>query len=111
MAIDRSKFLATRMAHLAPGFYTERDGGNWYVLTPDGEPHHERLAEDFADRDDARRLVCFLAGDPAPEGWAMKRRTKSYAELTRAGETVALVWLDGIERRFPEMLSRLEWRA
>lgn len=70
MAVDRSKFLQARMAVVAPGYYTEQDGGRWYVVTPD---HSDRVGEEFADRDNARRFMCWLAGDPMPEGWTLRR--------------------------------------
>jgi hypothetical protein len=68
--MDISNFLSARMQHLAPGVYTERDGGRWYIVTPD---HGDRLGEEFKDRDDARRFVCWLAGDPLPQGWTFTR--------------------------------------
>jgi hypothetical protein len=58
--------LLERMKTVAPGHYTERDGGLWYIVVPS---HDERLGEDFADRDHARQFVCWLAGDQLPHGW------------------------------------------
>lgn len=108
MASDsRNIGVQARMIRLAPGFYTERDGGLWYVLTPS----HDRLGEDFHEREDARRFVCFLAGEPAPEGWALARRTKSYCELTGVTRGPAILWLAEIEKSFPGSLSRLNWEG
>lgn len=45
--------LAARVKQAAPGFYTERDGGDWYIVTPG---HGDRIGEDFRNRDDARRF-------------------------------------------------------
>jgi hypothetical protein len=46
--------LLERVQTLAPGFYTERDGGDWYIVTPD---HCERIGEDFVSRDEARQAL------------------------------------------------------
>ena len=91
-----------RMKQLAPGYYTERDGGLWYVLTPD----HDRIAEDFRDRDHARQFVCWLACDPLPEGWIVEPHAGgriSY-DLTLPNQySPATIWTRPVCERFPAM--------
>lgn len=105
MGVDSSKFLSARMQHLAPGFYTERDGGRWYIVTPS---HEDRIGEGFDDRDDARRLVCALAGDPFPEGWYLLNPGSGIgAYIYGPAMFTADIWLRPIEKYFPGALARL----
>ena len=99
--VDISKFLQARMQHVAPGFYTERDGGRWYIVTPD---HDDRVGEEFVDRDNARRFVCWLAGDPLPKGWTLQRcgDGRIAYDMTIPGQySPATVWARSCRKLFP----------
>ena len=94
-------FLTERMKRMAPGYYTERDGGRWYIVTPD---HGDRVGEEFKDRDDARRFVCWLAGDPLPEGWTLRAcgDGRIAYDLTIPGQySPATVWARTCRNLFP----------
>lgn len=92
--------LLLRIAVVAPGCYTERDGGDWYVLAPD----HDRMAEDFVDRDDARRFLCWLGGDPLPAGWRVEPHNggRHYYEIIIPNRSqVATIWTCATKAAFP----------
>lgn len=95
--------LLARVQQLAPGFYTERDSGDWYCVTP----HGGRVGEDFENRDDARRFLCWLAGDPLPKGWTIIRANDLFAELDCRREQLATVWVRPAEQLFPGRLSAI----
>ncbi len=104
--VDISKFLSARMRHEAPGFYTEQDDSPWYVVTPD---HCDRIGEDFRNRDDARRLVCWLAGDPLPEGWRLECHGSgdlSY-DVIIPGQPRACIWARTARKLFPARAAEL----
>lgn len=89
--------LLARVQEIAPGFYTERDGGDWYVLTPG----HDRVAEGFAKRDDARRCLAWLAGDEKPKGWKLVRVNALSADLDCKQGYAATLWVRSIRRAWP----------
>ena len=98
--------LVARIKEIAPGCYTERDGGNWYALTPD----HDRLGEDFERRDDGRRLILWLAGDDLPKGWAFKPcgdGRLSYDVDCGQGFRATL-WIRAARRAFPARAAEIE---
>jgi hypothetical protein len=91
--------LLARTLQLARGFYTERDGGPWYIVTPN---HGDRIGEGFANRDDARRLLCWLAGDPMPEGWSIDIRPNSNGhDVHIPGRDRATIWKRSVAKYFP----------
>lgn len=93
--------LKLRMQQIAKGFYTERDGGPWYIVTPD---HGDRIGEDFNKRDDARRLMCWVAGDPAPEGWSIEPSGDGRIafHITVPGQySTATLWARTVRKHFP----------
>lgn len=97
--------LLERVKTLAPGFYTERDGGDWYCVTP---THDERVGEDFVSRDEARQLLCSLAGDPFPSHWYVTPGGSRIAlDLYGPKGTRATLWLRPIAKLFPGALDRL----
>lgn len=101
--------LLARVKTLAPGYYTERDGGDWYIVTP---THNERIGEDFVSRDEARQLLCGLAGDPFPPHWYVVAGGSSHAvDLYGPKGTRATIWLRATARFFPGALERLPVRA
>lgn len=90
--------LVDRALDLAPGCYVERDGGDYYVLTADDR----RLGEGFKDRADTRLFLCWLGGDPIPEGWLVTSASNwNFAEVTLPNRTVATIWLRTTSERFP----------
>ena len=99
--IENTAELLARVKEMAPGFYTERDGSAWYIVAPN---HNERIGEDFADRDDARRLLAWVAGGPKPEGWeVLPCRANAigvYIKLPNT-EAHATCWLRGTRKHFP----------
>jgi len=99
--MDNPKILA-RVKEIAPGCYTERDGGDWYALAPTTSDIG-RLAEGFGDRDNARLLLCFLAGDPLPKGWRLTPNGKgglSY-DIEIPGDYTATLWARDARKLFP----------
>lgn len=95
--------LLERVKAIAPGFYTERDAGPWYVIAPGGQ----RIAEDFHNRDDARRLICFLAGDPLPAGWDLVKSGTGdlAADIVIPNRPRATLWLKATRTLFPDRIS------
>lgn len=90
--------LLARIRETAPGFYTERDGGDWYIVTPE---HDDRIGEDFAKRDDARKCLAWLAGDPMPRGWKLSGHTELSAFLDCGQGYAATIWTRAIARAWP----------
>lgn len=90
--------LVAEIKAKAPGFYTERDGGDWYCVTPD---HSDRVGEDFANRDDARRLILWLAGDDMPKGWTITGRNDLFCSLDCGQGYDATIWTREACRLFP----------
>lgn len=90
--------LLARVKEIAPGFYTERDGGDWYVLTP----NHARVAEGFARRDDARRCLAWLAGDAMPAKWKILKYDDLSADLDCGQGYAATIWTREIDRTWPD---------
>ena len=102
---DNPELLA-RVKEIAPGCYTERDGGLWYALGSD----HDRVGEDFERRDDARRLILWLAGDDLPEGWRVTPRGNgglSYDVDCGQGFR-AVLWIRSARRAFPARGAEIE---
>lgn len=97
-ATELSAELKSRVETIAPGFYTERDGGDWYCVTP---THDERVGEDFNSRDDARRLILWLAGDSLPEGWKIIKRPGIACDLDCGQGYAATIWTRPACRLFP----------
>lgn len=92
----------------APGHYTERDGGYWYCVTPD---HGGRTGEDFKNRSDARRFLCWLGGDPLPEGWTFERCGDgriTYTLRIPDQYVEATIWMREIRRLFPARAAEIE---
>lgn len=94
------------MKRIAPGFYTERDGGPWYVVTPD----HSRLAEDFESRNDARRLVCWLGGEDMPKGWRVEPHGTGDLsfDVEIPGRSRATIWAREARKLFPVRWAEIE---
>lgn len=91
------------LRNVAPGFYTERDGGDWYCLTPD----HERIAEGFAKRDDARRAILYLAGADMPAGWKITEKTRLSCGLNCGQGCDATIWTRNVLSVFPKRATDL----
>lgn len=106
MTKEESAALTSRIKELAPGFYTERDGGNWYIVTPD---HSERIGEDFHNRDDARRFLLWCAGEPMPVGWSISGAKRIAADIECDQGFPATAWLRPISRHFPARADELKW--
>jgi hypothetical protein len=92
---------------LAPGYYTERDGGDWYLVTPEGD----RIAEGFAKRDDARRLVCWLAGEDLPKGWVIDGGNDLSFNVAIPKQTAATIWTRECRQHFPNRFDEMEVAA
>lgn len=91
--------LLERVKAIAPGFYTEMDDGDWYIVTPD---HGNRIGEDFRHRDDARRLLAHIAGDLLPKGWTMYvSPSGQHADLDCGQGYAATVWVAVARAYFP----------
>ncbi|WBU32344.1 DUF3560 domain-containing protein [Rhodopseudomonas palustris] len=90
--LDRTKLRA-------PGFYTERDGGDWYIVTPD---HGDRIGEGFVSRDAASRMICWLAGDLPPSGWRIEAAGDRdlFARVLMPGQPPATLWLRAARQHF-----------
>jgi hypothetical protein len=101
--------LLERVQTLAPGFYTERDGGDWYIVTPD---HCERIGEDFVSRDEARQALLSLAGEAFPAHWYTTPggTGRIAADLYGPKGTRATLWRRPIAKHFPNALERLPIR-
>lgn len=103
--LQNQQDLVNRCRALAPGCYTERDGGNWYALNP----AHLRMAEDFARRDDARRFILWLAGDPMPAGWEIRPNgdgTLSF-DIECGQGFPATLWIREVQRTFCDRAKEL----
>lgn len=99
------EILSSRVNEMAPGYYTERDGGDWYCVAPNGGG---RFAEDFSRRTDALRMILWLAGDPLPEGWVIGYRSRglSLDVECRQGYT-ACIWKPNALVHFPARKATL----
>lgn len=96
--------LIAAIKEKAPGFYTERDGGDWYCVTPD---HSDRVGEDFASRDDARRFILWLAGEDMPEDWTITERRELACDLDCGQGYPATIWARSARRWFPARVKDL----
>jgi hypothetical protein len=85
------------------GFYTEQDGGPFYMCTP----RHTRLAEGFYKSLNALKAAQWLAGMPMPSGWNVTRMNDLFAEVDCGQETLATIWIREALAFFPDCLSRL----
>lgn len=75
---EETELLVKRMRLLEAEAYTERDGGDWYVVAAGGGG---RLAEGFARRNDARQMILVLCGDLMPRHWKVHRSTDRLVEI------------------------------
>lgn len=91
--------LIAQMEKLAPGCYSEQDGGDWYLLAPS----HQRLAEDFGKRDDARKMAIALATDQLPEGWSIVRNNSMFMTIDVGQGFEATVWVSECKKHFGRM--------
>jgi hypothetical protein len=96
--------LVRRVEQAAPGFYTERDGGYWYIVTPD---HGDRIGEDFRDRDDARRFLLWCAGAALPDGWSIGAVSRIAADVECGQGFPATAWARTIAKHFPARVAEL----
>lgn len=95
--------LLAAVRERAPGFITERDGGDWYLVAPD----FSRLAEGFISRDDARRALLWLAGGELPRGWELHPGNALFAELDCRQGVPAILWIREIATALPLRLPDL----
>lgn len=96
--MHRDDDLIGRVRQSAPGSYTERDGGDWYVIGP-GET---RLAEGFSNRRSAHECLLWLAGDPVGAGFVVERQNDLFCEVrSRRDSLHATVWTKEALRAFP----------
>lgn len=100
----RAASLVERVKQIAPGFYTERDGGYWYIVTPD---HGDRIGEDFRNRDDARRFLLWCAGESLPEGWSIGEVKRIAADVECGQGFPATAWVRAIAKHFPARAAEL----
>lgn len=103
MTEAEAKLIET-MKRIAPGFYTERDGGAWYVVTPD----YGRLAEDFERQNDARKLICWLAGEAMPKGWRVEPHGDQSFDIEIPGCAPATIWTREAAKHFPARWAEIE---
>lgn len=98
--------LVETMKRVAPGYYTERDGADWYIVVPE---HDDRIAEDFVKRESAQRFMIWLAGnDPLPKDWTITGIGGIAADLNIPDQYGrATIWTRTIKRRFPGRLEAL----
>lgn len=102
--MHRDDELIGRVRQSAPGCYTERDGGDWYVIGP-GET---RLAEGFATRRSAHECLLWLAGDPVGAGFLIERRSDLFCEVrSRRNGEISTVWAKEAMRAFPSARALL----
>lgn len=80
------------------GMYTERDGGDWYVVTCVGD----RLAEGFVLRDDARRFVFWFATGDKPRGWRIVKvgRGDEFRDIIIPRKPSATLWMRAAWRQW-----------
>jgi hypothetical protein len=102
---DAEKKLLQTMKRVAPGFYTESDDGPWYVVTPD----HDRIAEDFVNRNDAMRSLCWLAGEDLPSGWAVTPHGSGEQsfDIEIPRRPSATIWVKEARRCFPDRIAEI----
>lgn len=94
----RDDELVAQIKERAPGFYTENDGGDWYVVTPD---HSDRIAEGFARRNDARRCLLWLAGGDKPSDMRPGDGNDLAVDLHITGQGRATIWRRALRQHFP----------
>jgi len=109
MATKTADIVLEEFKRLAPGFYTERDGDQWYVVTPTTD----RIAEGFDNRNDARKLVCWLAGSALPEDWRILAAADLDLSITVEipGRSSAIIWTKECYRYFPGRVDELRAEA
>lgn len=99
------KILSERVKLIAPGFYIERDGGDWYCIAP-GD--FGRVGADFSRPTDALRLILCLAGDPIPDGWAFKARSGGLSADIECGQGYdACLWRREAAKIFPARIAEI----
>lgn len=102
---EARKILSERVKLIAPGFYIERDGRDWYCIAP-GDAG--RVGDDFARPTDALRLILCLAGDPLPSGWQIKPRSSNLSADIECGQGYsACLWRREATKLFPVRLAEL----
>lgn len=106
---EAESMLIETMKRVSPGFYTERDGGAWYVVTPDGS----RLAEDFENRNDARKLICWLGGEDMPKRWRIEPHGDGDLsfDIEIPGRSRATIWVRETRKLFPIRWAEVEAAA
>lgn len=99
------KILSDRVKLIAPGFYIESDGGDWYCIAP-GD--FGRVGADFSKPTDALRLILCLAGDPLPDGWSIQARSSNLSADVECGQGYsACLWRREAAKLFPGRIAEL----
>lgn len=89
----------------APRHYIERDGGDWYVVTP---THDSRLAEGFHKRDDALHFLAWIVGVPFPDGWAISERKDRHCDLDCGQGYPATIWTGVVSAWCPSRAAEVQ---
>ncbi|RNJ49383.1 hypothetical protein [Methylocystis hirsuta] len=101
--VDES--LLDRVKNAAPGFYTERDGGFWYIVTPD---HADRIGEYFVSRDTARLFLLVAAGaEPMPDHWRVIDASRLSAMVEVGNSVIPTLWRRPLEQHFPTFAATI----
>jgi hypothetical protein len=101
---ESSEKLLADFKRLSGGCYTERDGGPYYVVAP-GE---FRIAEGFDKRDDARALVCWLAGEDLPKGWVVTDMNDLSIDVEIPKRATATIWTKDCRKVFPQRIEEMD---
>lgn len=104
---EKSAALLERVQAIAPGFYTECDGGDWYVCPPMKSDIWGRIAEGFDSRDDAHKCLAWLAGDPMPKGWKIVKCNDLACDLECGQGYEATIWTREACKAFPARADEL----
>lgn len=95
--------LMPRVVMIAPGFYPEQDGGDWYLVAP----NHSRIAEGFPNKKRALQGLLWLAGDPKPKGWEIIKTNSLYTAFEFGDGYEGTIWNREAEAALPGALDRL----
>lgn len=101
---ETRKALSDRVREIAPGFYIERDSGDWYCVAAN---FGGRVGEDFAKPTDALRFLLWLAGDPLPKGWTITNRNRLSADIDCGQGYRSCLWVRPVNALFPGRLDEI----
>ena len=98
MSKSESELIA-KIKEIAPGYYVENDGGDYYCVVP---THDDRIGEDFKNKKDALKFILWMAGEEKPEGWEIGRIGTIAADLDCGQGYGATIWTRTVIEKFPQ---------